>query len=52
LKFEKGRKIDEKKKENKGFPRQGGDFVAPGNKMSKIYHKDVIKLSKNCKKKL
>jgi hypothetical protein len=30
LKFEKGRKKESEKKENEGFARPGGDFVAPG----------------------
>jgi hypothetical protein len=31
LKFKKGRKKEEEEK-YEGFPRPGGDFVAPGNK--------------------
>jgi hypothetical protein len=29
-KFKKGRKKKKKKEKNEGFPRPGGDFVAPG----------------------
>jgi hypothetical protein len=34
LKFKKGRKKEEEEEKYEGFPRPGGDFVAPGNKLA------------------
>jgi hypothetical protein len=35
-KIKKGRKKKKKKEKNEGFPRPGGDFVAPGKNVSCI----------------